>query len=86
MFKTETVWDPFVMTKGTVVRLEGFSPMNNFHFKGLEYKVKGTQYVGMVVQSKNGKEFRIETWEIGDDSDVDLKIEIVSQVPYEMPF
>ena len=86
MFRKETVWDSTVMTKGTTVKLAGFSPINNKTFNGLEYKVKSVDGWKMVVQGKNGHQFTIEAWEIGDDPYCDLTIEIINQIPYVMPF
>ncbi len=86
MFRDAKVWDFAVMTRGTTVKLEGYSPMNDKYFKGLEYKVLKIDGLRMDVQAKNGQKFTIETWEIGDDPDTDLTIEIIDQIPYEMPF
>lgn len=86
MFKKIDVWDPTIMTKGTVVKITGYSHMNDFRFKGLEYKVINTQYESLFVQAKNGKKYEIEMWELGDSLDYGLTVEIISQVPYEIPF
>lgn len=86
MFRTTEIWDFTLFTRGTVIKIEGYSPMNAFEFEGLEYKVKDTKYDILVVQSKNGNRYEIGTWEVADDYADGLTITIVSQVPYMIPF
>ena len=40
----------------------------------------------MTVKSKNGREYTLFPFEIGDDPDIEVTVEIVKQIPWEMPF
>ena len=86
MFRQEMVWDFQIFTIGTVVKLEGYSIVNDFRFKGKEYTVKNLRGTDLIVKSKNGREYSLFPFEIGDDPDTEVSIEIVKQIPWEMPF
>lgn len=83
MFKNVKAWDPTVLTEGSIIKVSGFSPINDFTFQGKEYRVKKFGFLSLTIRSKNGKTYDLEPWEIGED---DVTIEIVKQVPYRMPF
>ena len=86
MFRQETVWDFQIFTPGTVLKIEGYSDVNDFRFKGKEYTVKRRRDSELTVKSKNGHEYTLFPFEIGEDPDTDVTIEIVKQIPWEMPF
>lgn len=89
MFMETTIWNPAIMTVGSIVELTGWSGYNDFKFKGKHYKVIATKLDMLEVQSRNGKKYEIYVWEVDDDPDYGVHVKIIEQAPVEtveMPF
>ena len=86
MFRKVTVWDRNVLTKGSVIKLTGYSGYNDFTFKGNHYKVIKTEYDVLTIQAKNGTKYEIHEWEAEDSPNnygYGVHVKMIEQAPVE---
>lgn len=85
MFRSISIWDNHLFTKGSVVKLTGFSPENGKRLEGQYFIVESTHFDKLTVWQFGGETFDIYIYEVETEIDP-LEVKLYHKVPYKMPF
>lgn len=85
VFRSISIWDKYLFTEGSVVKLTGFSPENGKTFEGQYFLVESTHFDKLTVRQYDGETFDIYIYEVETEIDP-LEVKLYCMVPYRMPF